>query len=245
MLSITGALFLSLTFGAAQPISAWTQGQSTKVETVREKRSKVDFPVALAPVGASKEQPAHLLAGVGLRTKTIFNVKVYAMGLYLDPQTTLPSLAAWKDKDRDSIQGDSKVYELLLKPASGKSLRLVMRRDVDADDMRDAFEDALEPRVKRAAKEFGMPGGLEALKVFRGFFDLDELEKDQVLDFSWIPATATSPGRFTTRVGGVDKPTIENPALAWALFDVYIGGDPIHKSEKPRLIKRLPTLLKR
>ena len=251
MLSTTSALVLSFLLGSAPPPpasggpTAWSTASVAiqGVETLREKRSGVEFPVQLAPVSAPSDTPAHRLAGFGLRTKTIFGVKVYAMALYVDPATTLTALAPWKGKEIEVIQDDSRVYEVLLKPSSGKSLRLVMRRDVDADDMRDAFEDALEPRVKRAAKEFNMPGGIEALRVFRTFFDLDELEKNQILDFSWTPATATGPGRLTTRVGGVTKPAIENPALAWALFDVYLGGDPIHTSEKPKMIKRLAKLL--
>lgn len=226
-----------------QPGTGGSQDATAAVESVREKRSKVDFPVVLAPVGGAKESKAHRLAGFGLRTKTIFDVKVYAMALYVDPETTLTALDPWKGKNQDTLESDSKVYEALLKPANGKTLRLVMRRDVDADDMRDAFEDALEPRVARAAREFGMPGGENALRVFRTFFDVDELKEDQILDFSWHPATGTSPGRLVTRVGGRVKPAVENAALAWALFDVYLGGDPIHKKEKPRMVRRLAKLL--
>lgn len=238
------SLLLSFALVTPQPAPPAPQ-QSGTVETVRESRSKVDFPVRLAAVvSAGTPAPApHRLAGFGLRTKTIFDVKVYAMALYLDPATTLAALAPEAGRDKKALQGDARVYETILKPASGKTLRLVMRRDVDADDMREAFEDALEPRVARAEKEFSMPGGKAALKSLRTFFDLDELEKDQILDFTWHPATAERAGRLEVRVGGEAKGAVENAALGWALFDVYLGGDPIHTKEKPRLIRRLPGLL--
>lgn len=168
-----------------------------------EKRSKVDFPISLSGVSTVAGAKSHRLVGFGLRTKTWFDVKVYAMTLHLDPTTTLPALSEWKGKDSDPIQSSTAVYETILKPASGKTLRLVMRRGVDGDDMRTAFEDALEPRMKRAQKEFKMPGSAAALKLFRSFFDVDELKKGQVLNFTWHPASATTPGHLQTRVNRV------------------------------------------
>ena len=225
------------------PAAGTAPGMETAQETVRESRSKVDFPLRLRPLGAHEGAADHRLAGYGLRTKTIFDVHVYAMALYLDPDTTLAALEPFAGKDGKTLQGEAKVYEEILKPSSAKSLRLVMRRGVSAKDMREAFEDALEPRVEKAAKEFEMPGGAEALKRFRTLFDQKKLEKGHVIDFTWIPASGTDAGRLETRVNGERKTAIPNAALGWALFDVYLGGKPIHKKEKPRLVRRLATLL--
>ena len=44
-----------------------------------------------------------------------------------------------------------------------------MTRNVNGKDMAEAFEDALGPRVTRAAEELAMTGGEEALQEFRNF----------------------------------------------------------------------------
>lgn len=202
--------------------------------TVLEPRSEVAFPTSL-PVPGSED--VQVLTGMGLRTKTIFSVKVYAFGLYVDADGARERLARWKGKDAETLMDDERFYAALLEREFAMTLRLVMCRGVGGEDMRDAFENALRPRVK-AAKEREMFGGNKALNEFRTFFSEDKLEKGVELIFR-----ATPEGRLATFIDGEAQPVIENKALCWALFDVYLGRSPVEKQGKRRLVARFPALL--
>jgi hypothetical protein len=87
------------------------------------------------------------------------------------------------------------------------SLRLVMTRNVGGEDMAEAFDGALRPRVRLVASR--EPGGEAALGTFRNLFSLDKLTKGTVLDF-----TCTPDGTLSSSVGGEQKPaSIEGAVL--------------------------------
>ena len=104
----------------------------------------------------------------------------------------------------------------------------------------EAFEDSLEPRIlsRRKAMEGSKADKLKDLTTFRGFFSLDELKEGNELRFTWHPD-----GTLCTVVNGERKPDLKSQDLAWAMFDVYLGDDPISKSGKKKLVSRLPGLL--
>jgi hypothetical protein len=210
-------------------------GVQNPPRTIEEPKSEVEFPIEKQALGSERVE---VVTGTGLRTKTIFRVKVYAFALYVDADGARKHLAKWKGRSANQLADDKTFYEALLKDDFGKSLRLVMTRNVDGDDMAEAFDDVLAPRLKKAEKKLEMPGGMEAMKVFRAYFDVDEVEEDTVLDFSWHPG-----GKLVTAIGGKVMGTIENKALCWALFDVYLGKDPIEEKGKASVIARFPNLL--
>lgn len=177
-----------------------------------------------------------LLAGTGVRTRTMLHVKVYAFGLYVDSAAAAAGLGAWRGKSASDLARDESLYEELLKGAFPMTLRLVMTRNVGGAQMAEAFDGALGPRVAQAA-ERGKLGGADALARFRGFFT-DELASGTELLFSW--------GRGDTlgvSIGGRAVGEIENAALCWALFDVYLGQKPISSDGKKTIIARLPEIL--
>jgi len=199
---------------------------------VTEPNTQVKFATELqTPTGVQ------LLAGTGVRTRTMLKVKVYAFGLYVDGAGARAALAAWRGKSAAELARDQSLYAELLKGAFPMTLRLVMTRDVGGDQMAEAFNEALGPRVARAA-ERGMAGGAEALARFRGFFT-NELAKGTELLFSWAGNT------LRTSIGGQPAGEIENAALCWALFDVYLGAKPISPDGKKTVIARLPQTLAR
>jgi hypothetical protein len=120
------------------------------------------------------------------------------------------------------------------------TLRLVMTRNVGGEEMAEAFDGALRPRVQRAAAEKSMPGGEDALTTFRGYFSVGEMTKDAELLFSCTPD-----GTLSSRVKGEDKPAIPSAALCWALFDVYLGPNPISGDGKKGVVGNFPALLAR
>jgi hypothetical protein len=204
-------------------------------QTVTEPGSGVAFPLTLAAADGSGD---HALMGTGLRTKTMLKVKVYAFGLYVDSAAARAALAPYAGKDLRTLQKDETFYGDLVKHTFGATLRLVMTRDVDGETMAEAFDEALRPRVVRAAAELNMPGGEEALATFRGYFGVSEMTKTSELVFTCSPD-----GTLASRVKGEDKPAIASPALCWALFDVYLGRNPISGDGKKTVIANFPALL--
>jgi len=201
-------------------------------QTVNEPGSGVPFPLHLTtPSGDA------VLMGTGLRTKTFLAVKVYAFGLYVDSAGARRQLASFAGKDLKTLQKDPSFYEALTKLTFPMTLRLVMTRNVDGETMAGAFEEQLGPRVERAAAEMNMPGGVEALKTFRGYFSVEQMTKDAELVFTCANGTLSS------RVKGAERPAIESPALCWALFDVYLGAKPISGDGKKKVIANFPALL--
>jgi hypothetical protein len=206
-------------------------------EQVIEPKSGRAFPLTLRVAGS---QDPHTLVGTGIRTKTFLRIKVYAFGLYVDAPAAASALPAWAGRSARDLEHDPSFYRELLKGRFGMTLRLLMTRDVIGDDMAEAFDDALRPRVERAAAELSMPGGEAALARFRRYFDVDELTKESELLFSCLPG-----GTLVTSVKGEVKGEIRSPALCWALFDVYLGAEPISKDGKKSLVSRFPELLTR
>jgi chalcone isomerase len=190
-----------------------------------------DFPTELrTPVGV------HVLTGTGVRTRTVFKVKVYTFGLYVDGNGARTSLGRWRGKSAAELSGDQSVYNELLKGGFPMTLRLEMSRDVTAGQMTEAFDDALTPRVAEAAQR-DMPGGTEALAQFRALFTTPLTRGTEIL-FTWSPDD-----KLLVSIGGRPVGVIDNRALAWALFDVYLGRKPISPEGKRSAIARLPEVV--
>lgn len=200
---------------------------------VTEPNTKVAFPVELETAAGMQA-----LGGTGVRTRTILQVKVYAFGLYVDPEGARSALSAWRGKSANDLAHDRSFYDALLKGNFPMTMRLVMTRNVGGAQMAEAFDGALAPRVARAAAR-GMPGGAEALATFRGYFT-DKLSSGTELVFTWAPGN-----KLVASIGGRRVGEIENAALCWALFDVYLGHEPISPAGKTTVIARLPELLGR
>ena len=198
---------------------------------VTEPNTKVKFPTELETAAGPQ-----VLTGTGVRTRTMLKVKVYAFGLYVDAAGARGALAAWRGKTAADLAKDETLYQALLKGQFPMTLRLVMTRDVGGEQMASAFNEALGPRVAAAAQN-GMPGGAEALATFRGFF-ASELKSGTELLFTWA-----TPSTLHVTIGGQKAGAIDNAALAWALFDVYLGDKPISEGGKKTVIARLPEIL--
>ena len=201
---------------------------------VVERNSRVEFPAELrTPVGVQ------VLAGTGVRTRTVIvKVKVYTFGLYVDAERARVALEPWRGKTAVELANDATLYQKLLDGSFPMTMRLEMSRDVGAKQMAEAFDEALAPRVAQAA-ERGMPDGAEALGRFRALFTSD-LRNGTELLFTWAPGD-----RLVVSMGGRQVGTIENRALAWALFDVYLGPKPISGEGRRTVVARLPEVIGR
>jgi hypothetical protein len=224
-------LYLTLLTTAAFPLAA----QEAGTETVNEPKSGVAFPTQLTAPGGMER---HVLTGTAIRTKTFLKVKVYAYGLYVEPEGARSALGAYADQSASNLERDKEFYARILEQDFAMTLRLVMTRDVGGEDMADAFDGALRPRVQRAAQEMSMPGGEAALDQFRGYFSVDEMTKEAEIIFSCSPD-----GQLTTVVKGEAAEPIQSDALCWALFDVYLGEKPISGDGKKKVIAGFPQIL--
>ncbi len=203
-------------------------------DSVVDKSTKRAYPVLIQ---AGTTDQIHTLAGIGVRTRTMLNIKVYAVGLYIDQEPAKVALADWAGKEPKELEKNKAMFQRMLEMDMGMTLRLIMTRDVGGEKMAEAFEKALAPRVEKAAAEMNMADGTDALAAFRGYFGVDKVTDDSELIFSCVDGTL-----YTTIKGGVAE-DIESPALCWALFDVYIGEKPISKGAKKNIGKGMAAVL--
>ncbi len=209
--------------------------QATGPESVREPQSGVSFPVLLTPPGGTVPQR---LMGTAIRVKTWFKVKVYAFGLYVDPEGARSSLSAFAGVPAAGLARDARFYQRILDGQFALTLRIVMTRDVGGQDVADSFDDALRPRVRREAAGMARQEAEAALARFRGYFNLDEVAKGSEIVFSCRPG-----GRLDTSIDGERRSPLESAALCRALFDVYLGAEPVSAEGKRNIVARVPDLL--
>ena len=118
------------------------------------------------------------------------------------------------------------------------ALRLVMTRTVDGGDIADAFDDALRPRMPRPGRGPDGDAAVTALARLRGYLDVDEVRRGAEIVFSCGPARP-----LAMTVDGAQRPPIESRVLCRALFDVYLGEDPIEPDGRRNLIAGFAGLL--
>ena len=203
-------------------------------DSVVDNSTKRAYPVLIQ---AGETDQIHTLTGIGVRTRTMLNIKVYAVGLYIDPYAAREGMVDWAGKEPKELEKDKEMFRRMLQMDMGMTLRLVMTRDVGGDKMAEAFEKSLAPRVEKAAAEMDMPGGTEALAKFRSYFGVDKVTDGSVLIFSCVDGIL-----FSTIQGEVAE-AILSPALCWALFDVYIGEKPISSGAKKNFGKGMAGIL--
>ena len=203
------------------------------LETVREPESGVTFPLALTPPGSATP---HWLMGTGIRQRTIFRVKVYAFGVYVDADAARTALADFAGVTAEALGRDQRFTRRLLDLDFGMALRLVMTRTVSGGDVAEAFDDALRPRMPRAGA--GADDAAAALARLRGHLDVEEIRRDAEIVFSCGPA-----GRLAMTVDAAERLPFESRALCRALFDVYLGEDPIERDGKRNILAGFAGLL--
>ena len=209
----------------------------SEVPSITEPATAIAFPELLTVPGTRE---THRLAGLGVRTKSLFNVKMYAMGLYVEVDGACKSLAKWRDASASKMQTDEKFFRELKEGEFSKSLRLVLARDVDGEELREAFDDNLEPRVLRAAREMKDEGAGKALESFRKLLVGDGFKEGTEFIFTW-----RVDGTLVVSMKGKVLGEVASPGLCWALFDVYLGRAPLSKSAKRHLVEQMPAVLKR
>ena len=183
----------------------------SRAEDVKEPRSGVSF--------AAKDGSSSLL-GIGLRTRTMLKVKVYAIGLYVDDGALSGPLAVHKGKTtspefyRDLVWGDFP-----------KHVVMKFVRDVSTSQIQDAFREAL-PTANKARVD-----------AFVSYFGDTKVGQEYVIRWA-------SGGGLETTVLGVAKPPIADKEFAAAVFAIWLGEKPIQDDIKRDLVSRAASLIK-
>jgi hypothetical protein len=178
-------------------------------QDVAEPKSGVKF--------AAKSGDMSLL-GVGLRTRTMLKVKVYAVGLYVADSALAGPLAAFKGKT-----DTAPFYKELAWGDFGKQIVMKFTRGVSTDQIRGAFRETLQ--------------GTSKLDQFLGYFGDTKEGEEYVL--TWKPG-----GVLATKVAGVEKPEIADKTFAAAVFGIWLGEKPIQEDIKKGLASRAGELIK-
>ncbi|MGM0575182.1 MAG: chalcone isomerase family protein [Myxococcota bacterium] len=144
------------------------------------------------------------LNGMGIREATIFNVDVYVAGLYIEEKTSSAS----------KILGDT----------GPKKLVLHFVRDVDRDDITDAFEESFEEAA--GSKHGALKGKLQKLNGW-----MSAIDEGQGMDFTFLPGDGVE-----VRVKGSKKGTIEGADFARAFLAIWLGSSPPNKGLKKGLL---------
>jgi hypothetical protein len=144
-----------------------------------------------------------VLNGLGIRKATFLEVKVYVAGLYL-PQ---------KSGDSGKIIGANQPWQL--------ALHFV--RDVDASDIRDAFEEGFEKTGDKLAALRPRIDDLNARMV--------DFKKGQYLSMANDPTKGVA-----VDVNGAAGSAIEGADFAAALLAVWIGEEPPNEDLKTGLL---------
>lgn len=163
----------------------------------------------------AKDGDASLL-GVGLRTKTMLKVKVYAIGLYVGGAAIAGPL---KGK-----AGSAELYGELVNGDFPKKVVMRFVRDVSTDQIRDAFRESLK-------------GGGGKTEEWIQYFEA--IKSGQECVIAWVPGTG-----LQTKVAGADKPVINDKALAAAVFGIWLGEKPVQEDLKKDLVARAGGVLK-
>jgi chalcone isomerase-like protein len=156
------------------------------------------------------------LLGVGLRTKTVLKVKVYAIGLYV-----ADSVSAGPLKGK---AGSPQLYPELVNGDFKKEVIMKFVRDVSQNQIRDAFRETLA-------------GAGHKTEIWLQYFG--DIHSGQELVIGWTPGIG-----LETKVAGVDKPPINDKAFASAVFAIWLGDKPVQEDMKKDLVARAGDVLK-
>jgi hypothetical protein len=168
-------------------------------EMVKEPSTGKMFPSTVKITYEGKDYSLKL-TGVAVRKKVVF--KVYGLAHYMqDPPTT----------------NEDDAYKAVLADGKAKQLTLDFARDVDVDNIKNAYRDGF--------KENSTPDELMKIQPlvdqYIGFF-VSEVKENQKFVIRCLPG-----GVVLVNIAGVDKPAIKDPTFARVLWSIWFGEDSI------------------
>lgn len=162
---------------------------------------------------AAKDGNTSLL-GVGLRKKNI--TKIYAIGLYVADSAlsgVLKGKAGTPDLYKEIVNGDFK-----------KKVVLKFVRDMNSDQVRGAFRDALK-------------GAGTKSEVWLAYFG--DIREGQECSIAWTPGSG-----LETKVTGLGTAPLNDKVLASAIFEMWLGDKPVQDDLKRDLVSRAAEVIR-
>ena len=147
------------------------------------------------------------LNGAGLRTWSILSIHIYAAGLYLEHPRTSP--------------------EDILKTRETRLMNIVFRRDIDADQARDAWRIGLENNCQP-------PCALDPADLKRFLAEIPAMRAGEVFTLLF-----TGSGAIVT-AGGRPVGTVTRPEFADAMLATFLGPKPASPALKQALLQGHP-----
>ena len=89
--------------------------------------------------------------GVACRKKTIFGIKVYALAHWIDAAGAAEKLESWKGRNARQLAKDQRFYDALTSADVEKRLRLVLMREVTAEQIAGGFSATLPKSRQRVS----------------------------------------------------------------------------------------------
>jgi hypothetical protein len=148
-----------------------------------------------------------VLNGAGLRTR--FMIKIYAIGLYLP------------EKKRTAAE--------VQKLEGPRRLHIVLRRDLEASTLSEAFMTGLNKNVDAAEKSRLASQTAKFAQLFTTF---PAVKEGDVLTLDWIPASGTQVELNGRKLGE----TIPDVAFYNAVLRIWIGDKPADDTLKAQLL---------
>ncbi|KAI3786467.1 hypothetical protein L1987_40165 [Smallanthus sonchifolius] len=223
-----------LTIKASGTAAASSLGNT---EYAEEPATNVKFQTSLDLPGCSASLS---LIGTGFREKVfaIIGVKVYAVGLYLNPDI-LDNLDPWKGRTAAEIQDNSSLFDLIYQAPLEKSLQIVLVRDIDGKTFWDALDEAISPRIKS-------PNSIDktALSTFRGIFQDRPLKKGTFIFLTWVDPSKMLVHVSAEGIPSAAEATIKSENVTFSLFDVFFGRAPVSHTLKSSISNSLASFLK-
>lgn len=120
------------------------------------------------------------------------------------------------------------------------TLRLVVAREVTGGHMLHGFERALKPRLRVAAKAHRHTDGKAGMAAFAGWW-----KKVGTLPVGTeVTLSRDGAGRVTMAIKGEPVGAVESDALAWALWDMFLGAGGVSAEIRTGVADGLARLLR-
>ena len=150
---------------------------------------------------------------------------MYACGLYVHPKQARDALGdAHVGRGVAEVAGDQAVFDALLRDARvTKTVRLTFAVNLDSAKIADALSERLRPALGKDSK---------SLRTFETARRRHHL-KGQSLTFS------ADGGKLTTSIRGKRVGVIDDAEMCVALFDAYLGKNPVVPGAKKSLGEKL------
>lgn len=146
-----------------------------------------------------------VLNGMGVREATAFNVNVYVAGLYLEGGRTRSSAEA-------------------VRPDKAKKLVLMFVRDVDREDIVEAWSTGFRQNAGQSFQEHR--ANLQRLNGW-----MTNVREGQEMSFTYVPGKG-----IQVRVGNRTRGTIEGDEFARVFFSIFVGPRPPNAGLKTGLL---------